>query len=142
MKNTLILLAAMFALTNCSVESSQASSTNNESTVNIANVTILQPADYQNKIGATENAQLIDVRTPGEYSSGHLEGSTNINIGDRDFMDKMNKLDKNKPVFVYCAVGGRSGRAAGMLEEAGFTTVYDLRGGITNWVNAGLAVVK
>ncbi|TAE59522.1 MAG: rhodanese-like domain-containing protein, partial [Bacteroidetes bacterium] len=52
------------------------------------------------------------------------------------------KLDKSQPVFVYCAVGGRSGRSAQTLQQLGFTQVYDLEGGITRWQQEGLPVEK
>lgn len=85
---------------------------------------------------------LIDVRTPGEYEQGHLENALNINIADESFKEEVGKLDKSEPVYVYCKVGGRSAKAASMLEEMGFEQVYDLEGGIRNWENSGMKVVK
>lgn len=80
------------------------------------------------KIKATPSAQLIDVRTPGEWAQGKIASSKLISVADPNFLQQASKLDKNKPVFVYCAVGGRSPRAAAMLQQAGFKQVYNLSG--------------
>lgn len=100
----------------------------------------IAPKDFEKKIKG--NTQLIDVRSPEEYASGHIPNFENINIAAVGFKDKMAKLDKLKPVFVYCAVGGRSAQAASMLRDMGFTEVYDLKGGIRAWANAGLPTIR
>jgi rhodanese-related sulfurtransferase len=78
-------------------------------------------------------AQLIDVRTPREFSNGNISGSKNIDYNGDSFEKQMKKLDKNKPVLVYCAAGGRSENAAELLKEWGFKEVYDLEGGYNGW---------
>lgn len=95
-------------------------------------------------MGMLPNAdlQLIDVRTPQEVSAGQIAGARNIDYSSRDFMTELGKLDREKPVAVYCAVGGRSARAAQALKELGFRQIYDLEGGIRNWSAQGLPVVK
>ncbi|NNE77709.1 MAG: rhodanese-like domain-containing protein [Pricia sp.] len=56
-----------------------------------------------------KDAQLIDVRTPEEFSAGHIDGAVNINyLSSESFTENINKLDKTKPVYVYCQMGGRS----------------------------------
>ncbi len=80
------------------------------------------------------DVQLIDVRTPEEYAEGYIKNAVNINFYDDDFLEQMSALDKDKPVYVYCRLGGRSGKASAQLKEAGFTKVYDLEGGITKWL--------
>lgn len=80
------------------------------------------------KIKATHNAQLIDVRTPEEWAQGKISSSKLISVADPKFLEQASKLDKNKPVFVYCAVGGRSSKASSMLQQAGFKHVYNLSG--------------
>ncbi len=89
--------------------------------------------DYEAKILALKNPQLIDVRTPEEYAVEHLENATNVNWNGTDFTAKVEKLDKSKPVFVYCKVGGRSSQAANKLSELGFKEIYNLDGGIMKW---------
>lgn len=88
---------------------------------------------YSEKLASSEKPQLIDVRTPEEYAVEHLENATNINWNGSDFTTKVEKLDKSKPVFVYCKVGGRSSQAANKLSELGFKEIYNLDGGIMKW---------
>lgn len=85
-----------------------------------------------------ETLQLIDVRTPGEYSSGHLSNSKNINFYDSDFKEQIAKLDKSKTVYVYCRSGGRSGNAARMMADMGFVKVVNMSGGVMGWSSKGL----
>jgi len=71
--------------------------------------------------------QLVDVRTPGEYSGGFIDDAVNIDYTANDFMSNVeSKLDKEKPVAVYCAAGGRSAKAMEKLRAAGFKKVYEL----------------
>ena len=80
----------------------------------------LPPQEFIAKIKATKDAQLLDVRTPQEWEVGRIASSNCNNFNDANFKQNLAKLDKNKPVFVYCAAGGRSSKAAPILQEAGF----------------------
>ncbi|MFD1315279.1 rhodanese-like domain-containing protein [Namhaeicola litoreus] len=91
---------------------------------------------------ATENEVIIDVRTPGEYESGHIQNAININVNDSDFKARIEKLNKNEKVYVYCKIGSRSNKAAKILAESGFSQVYDLNGGIISWQRANLPLEK
>lgn len=86
--------------------------------------------------------QLIDVRTPGEYAEGYIKGAVNIDFRDENFEDLIAKIDKTKPVIVYCARGGRSNKCSSYMKKAGFTKIYDLDGGITEWKFKGKKVIK
>jgi rhodanese-related sulfurtransferase len=99
------------------------------------------PAAFEAKI-ATPNVQLVDVRTPQEFATGHLENAKNVNFNDPEFKQKIALLDKNKPIAVYCGVGGRSGKASKILVELGFKDITDLAGGITAWLSAQKKVVR
>lgn len=101
-------------------------------------VQTLTPKAYADKLNATPGAQLIDVRTPEEFAGEHLDHATNIDWNGDQFDRKVATYDKSKPVFVYCKVGGRSGKAAQKLSELGFTQVYNLEGGIMKWNAEGL----
>ena len=92
---------------------------------------------FSEKLKATQNPQLLDVRTPAEYSSEHIDNAKNVNWNGSDFVTQANQLDKTKPVFVYCKVGGRSSQAADKLAELGFKEIYNLDGGIMKWNAAG-----
>jgi rhodanese-related sulfurtransferase len=83
---------------------------------------------FVNKMKSVGNAQVLDVRTPGEWASGKVANAHLINIQDPEFKSKVVKLDKDKPVFIYCAVGGRSAQAAKILTQNGFKQVYNLQG--------------
>lgn len=89
--------------------------------------------EFLEKIQAAKDAQVIDVRTPGEYEGGHIANARNINWNDDNFIANTASLDKSKPVFVYCLSGGRSGSAAKALRKEGFTTVYEMPGGMMEW---------
>ncbi len=106
------VLIAIVILSACS---QQASSQVNNLTVD----------EFVKTYKSTPNAQLLDVRTPGEWSQGKIASANLINFNDPSFAKNIGKLDKSKPVFVYCAVGGRSARAAQVLSKEGFK-VYNL----------------
>jgi rhodanese-related sulfurtransferase len=105
-------------------------------------VEVIDSKTFADKLKSTENPQLLDVRTPEEFAVDHLENASNVNWNGSEFAAKAEKLDKSKPVFVYCKVGGRSHQAAEKLSELGFTQVYDLQGGIMKWNANGMAVEK
>ena len=69
---------------------------------------------------------LLDVRTPAEVAKGSIKGSVNMNIFDDDFEARIDKMDKSKPVYVYCAAGGRSSEAMEMMKKKGFTEIYKI----------------
>jgi rhodanese-related sulfurtransferase len=102
-------------------------------------ISLISPEDL-NKVN--KDIILIDVRTPGEYASGHVENSVNIDFRASNFKELIGELDKNQDVYVYCKVGGRSGSAARMMEDIGFKKVYDLKGGIIAWEKDGFKTVK
>jgi len=107
----------------------------------VEGVQVVDIATYEKQLKQPE-VQLIDVRTPEEFSQGHLENAKNINIMAEDFDAQVASLDKSKPVMVYCKSGGRSARASERLKELGFTMITDLEGGITNWNNENKPTVK
>jgi len=102
----------------------------------------LTPDAFETMLNSDASIQLVDVRTPEEFQNGYIAGAINLNIQDADFAKKISQLDKKHPVMVYCALGGRSAKAASQLSKLGFQTVYDLKGGITDWKAAGKAVEK
>ena len=95
-------------------------------------ITILDSVAFEKKI-SEEGVLLVDVRTPEEWSDGIIENALQINFFDKDFKEDLNKLDKTKPIAVYCKSGGRSGKTAKLLLEIGFKEIYDLKGGYLNW---------
>lgn len=92
---------------------------------------------FAEKIAATPNPQILDVRTPEEFTSDHIDNAKNINWLGNTFVSDVEKLDKSQPVFVYCKSGGRSQKAAEKLNQLGFKTIYQLDGGMLKWDAAG-----
>jgi len=80
-----------------------------------------------------KGSQVLDVRTAKEVAEGKIKGSINIDYFSPKFIENASKLDKNKPVLIYCAAGGRSLSAAKDLKKAGFKKVYDLQNGYYGW---------
>ena len=97
----------------------------------------LSPKDFQAAL-AKPGVQLVDVRTSEEFATGHLANARNIDYVNGDFLAGAAKLDKTKPVLLYCAAGGRSESALHDLKAAGFTNVHDMLGGIKAWRKDGL----
>ncbi|MFX1703816.1 thioredoxin domain-containing protein [Chitinophaga sp. CC14] len=82
--------------------------------------------------------QVFDVRTAGEFSTGHLPHALQADYTKKEeFKDRVQYLDKKKPVYIYCLSGGRSAAAARWMRENGFTNVVELDGGINAWKRAG-----
>jgi len=88
------------------------------------------------------DVQLVDVRTPNEVASGIIEGAAIIDFYDPEFGTKINKLNKEKPIAVYCAAGGRSAKVANKLARLGFMKIYDLKKGFKGWESEGNPVVE
>lgn len=102
----------------------------------------LDGQSFYQDITTKEDIQLVDVRTPGEFNQGHIAGALNYTINGKEFDEQIASLDPNKPVYVYCAVGGRSSRAANYLQSKGFTAIYDLKGGMGAWGQLSLPIEK
>ncbi len=78
---------------------------------------------------------LIDVRTSSEHNMHKIAESAVIDVNDPDFVSKIEELDKNGKYLVYCASGVRSSHALEVMKKLGFSDVYNLEGGITNWLS-------
>lgn len=87
-----------------------------------------------------DDVQLVDVRTPEEYKEGFIANAQNIDFNSPTFDQDVSKLDKSKPVILYCKSGGRSSKCSKKLLDAGFVKIYDLQGGITQWIFKGLKI--
>lgn len=105
-------------------------------------VRLLNADEFEKNLASTKDAILLDVRTASEFNRGHLANAQLIDFYQSDFVDRLKKLDRSKPVFVYCEVGGRSGVAARTLVSLGFTNVVDLKQGYRAWVSAKKPVTK
>jgi len=104
-------------------------------------VNVVSPEEMKTLL-ELEDIQLIDVRTAQEYSEGHIDNAQNIDYFSETFEADIAKLDKNKPVIVYCKSGNRSAKCAKKMEEAGFVKIYDLDGGISKWRHEGNTITQ
>ncbi len=127
MKNYLFILMAAPAMLLSSCGMTQ---TNNANT--------LTALEFSEKTKADSSAIIIDVRTPDEFSQGHLVNAKNIDWNGADFEKQIETLDPSKPMYVYCASGKRSAAAAQKMRSKGFKQVYELQGGIAKWREAKL----
>lgn len=142
-KLSIITMVLSVFVMSCSDKESEASGSENHDseTVEIEKEEVSVTPTIAKDVDAEEfktlfesgNGTLLDVRTPGEVADGAIEGSLNIDFNGGDFEAEIAKLDKEAPVYVYCAAGGRSGKAMNMMKDMGFSEVYNLVGGYGNW---------
>ena len=100
-------------------------------------IQIISVDEFEKQLIATKGEQLIDVRTSQEFGKYRITSAKNIDFRSPDFRKEIEKLDKTRPVLIYCLSGVRSKSALAIFQEAGFKTVYDLEGGINAWSKAG-----
>lgn len=108
-----------------------------DGTPDVTSVSVADAPSILDDAGLT----VIDVRTPAEFSSGHLAGAINIDVQASGFASAVGALPKDGEYLVYCHSGNRSGVATSQMASLGFTHVYDLEGGIAAWTAGGGSVV-
>lgn len=123
------LLFSFFLMTQLSCQ------TNSQSVENIS-------AQDVNAYLDSENLILLDVRTAQETSKGIIKNASVIDFYDSNFDKKIQKIQKDKTVIVYCKSGGRSSKAAQQLLAMGQAQVLNLKGGIISWKKAGFPITK
>ncbi|HEX7456552.1 MAG TPA: rhodanese-like domain-containing protein [Candidatus Nanoarchaeia archaeon] len=85
---------------------------------------------------------IVDLRTPDEYASGHIEGATNLDYYSDTFRDELENLDKNKTYLIHCQSGRRSSAALEIMKNLGFKKVYNMTGGMVEWQAKGLPATE
>jgi rhodanese-related sulfurtransferase len=98
-------------------------------------------SEFSSKV-AEAGVITLDVRTPIEFAEGHIEGARLIDFQSGNFENEIAALDKNATYAVYCRSGNRSGQAVKVMQDAGFTNVFNMNGGVIDWANAGLPLVN
>lgn len=93
--------------------------------------------EFSRQIDEEEDAIILDIRTPAEFSQGRIEDSINIDYYSPDFRQQLSELDKTANYKMYCNSGNRSGLALMIMEDLGFENVSELRGGVQAWLNSG-----
>lgn len=82
---------------------------------------------------AKKTFHLVDVRTPGEFASGHIAGATLVDFHAPDFQEKIAKLPRREKILLVCRSGNRSGQALGILKDLGFSDIQHVAGGMNAW---------
>ena len=108
----------------------------------ITTVSAKQAADLIDKHSEDKDFAILDIRTPGEFQSGHLARSIPIDFYSQSFADQLNRLDKTKTYLVYCRTGNRSTKSLELFKKLKFQKIYHMAFGISAWKSEGFAVVK
>ena len=126
MKKVIALIASALLLAGCSSSS---------------NAIDLSVTEFSAKV-AEAGVITLDVRTPSEFAEGFIEGARLIDFQSGNFENEIAALDKNATYAVYCRSGNRSGQAVKVMQDAGFSNVFNMNGGVIEWANAGLPLVN
>ena len=108
----------------------------------IEDITVQEAAEMIEERWGDADFAIIDVRTPEEFTEGHIEGAVLVNFRDDDFRDKVGELDRDKTHLIYCRSGARSAGARDVMAELGFREIYNMSEGILGWEAAGHPVVQ
>lgn len=125
----LILLALWSCQSSAQQNNEQSGHANNESLAVFKNIDI----DEFEKMMEGEGVVVLDVRTPPETAMGMIEGAIEVDVKNPDFVQQIQKLDKDKTYLIYCRSGRRSVTACNLMAEQGFTKLYNMLGGYNAW---------
>ena len=94
----------------------------------------LDQLTWEKQLHSEENATILDVRTPEEFEISRIPYSKNIDFyNPQNFMQEIEKLDKNNSYYIYCRTGVRSANSCVLMKELGFKNTFNLVGGIVEW---------
>lgn len=132
-----LFILATWLLTSCGNGQNETTTKDVEPTTEVSSqeeqfIKDVDAATFKN-LTETGNGIILDVRTPDEIAAGHIPNASIINIYDKEFETKINLMQKDKEIYVYCKSGGRSSQAAKLLQKNGFNKIYNLDGGIMAW---------
>lgn len=103
-------------------------------------IPFIQPDRLDKLIESSDSFFLLDTREPDEFATSHIRGSLNVGYKTLD-KKRLYTLPKTQTIVVYCSLGARSENVGEKLKERGYQEVYNLYGGIFNWVNLGFPIV-
>lgn len=136
-----LLLTLGVALASCNPSPENSNATKTEEADGVVQETKVQAITSEKAkalVLANKDIVILDVRTPKEYGSGHLKNAQHIDFYLPDFSNRLQALNPNKTYLVYCAVGGRSRKAAQMMAEMGFRKVYNASEGFPALKESGI----
>jgi rhodanese-related sulfurtransferase len=105
-------------------------------------VSAKEAADLIDKHDGDSDFAVLDIRTPGEFQSGHLKSAILIDFYSQTFADQLSRLDKEKKFLIYCRSGNRSARSLEIFKKLKFQKIYHMANGISTWNSEGFPVVK
>ena len=105
-------------------------------------VSAKEAADLIDKHNGDSDFAILDIRTPGEFQSGHLQSAILIDFYSQTFADRLSRLDKEKKFLIYCRSGNRSTRSLEIFKKLKFQKIYHMANGISTWKSEGFPVVK
>lgn len=107
----------------------------------IKDITVTQTYELIQSNRGNKDFIIIDIRTPEEFSTGHIENAVLIDYYASNFETEIGKLDRNKKYLIYCRTARRSAAARDIMKEMGFTDLFHMEGGITDWISKNYPVV-
>lgn len=136
---SLLLLSLAMFQTSCGTadNSSKAPDAAESSAAAVEHVDAVKAAGL---LATNDEVVVLDIRTPEEFSQGHIKDARNVDFYEDDFEANLAKLDRDQTYLVHCASGGRSGKSLEAFERLGFKSIVHLDGGYRAWVDAGQSV--
>jgi len=104
----------------------------------LATIAQIPVDELRHQLGEGQDVQVVDVRQPGEYASGHVPGAISLPLAH--LAEGVAQLHPERPTAVICAGGYRSSAGTGILARLGFQHLFNVVGGTSAWINAGYAV--
>lgn len=139
----LIITSLSLLVGGCStITGEESPSTQPDDGQQIFDITVQKAHDLIQENADNPDFVILDVRTPGEFDGGHIEGATNIDVNSGDFVNQIKELDNEKTYLVYCRSGRRSAEARDTMAQLGFQNIYNMMSGISEWQSAGFPVVR
>jgi len=106
------------------------------------NLTPTEAFNFIKKHENDPNLIILDVRTPWEFSDGHIERAENLDFTDPDFSEMVKNLDKDRIYIIYCKSGNRSKKVMELFRNFGFINLYSIKGGFEGWKSSNLNYEK
>jgi rhodanese-related sulfurtransferase len=131
----IFILMMVFIISGCAVKNSTDAQI-------FKDISVQEALELIEKNKTNPDFKILDVRTPEEFKAGHIENAVNLDFYSVSFKEELDKLDKENSYFIYCRTGNRSGQAMTIMESLSFKEVYNLSGGISDWITSGIPIVK
>lgn len=134
-----VLLALLIACSGCT----GAQSASSNATTGFTDLTVEQSKQKIDEFrDRPSDLVILDVRTPTEFERERLRDAVNLDVSAGVFKDRVARLDRDRTYLVYCQIGTRSAHAAAVMADLGFSKVYNMKGGIVKWKEAGNPTVR